>query len=171
MQGLILETSTNLSGLILTTDSKSLAFIPMDGGEKLSKSLGVQVQALLTAYPQFKADFVAVGQGPGSLTGIRIGMALGRALAFGWGVPCTTFCSLRLFVSQTDEDFAVLVDARSGGMYCLEQGEREPRLLQPDQIPNCRLISPHPDIIKKRLDRPVFAARLKLDNLASIDSF
>jgi tRNA threonylcarbamoyl adenosine modification protein YeaZ len=165
MQGLILETSTNRSCLILADAGHPLAIIPMDGGEKLSKHLGQEVQDLLARHPGFRADFIAVGNGPGSFTGVRVGAAMGKALAFGWGIPIMGFCSLQAFIPSTHGPFAVLVDAGRGGVYCL-QGQKtgnslqwnEPRLLPPDQIPDMHLISPHPALIEKRIQKSVFPA-------------
>jgi tRNA A37 threonylcarbamoyladenosine modification protein TsaB len=92
-------------------------------------------------------DLVAVGIGPGSYTGIRVGAALGKALAYGWGVPLVGFCSLKAFGSPP-----VLVDARGAGIYALL--EEEPVLLAPTD-PRLqelgRAISPNPEAIKKRL--------------------
>lgn len=43
-----------------------------------------------------RADGLAVGCGPGSFAGVRIGVAAARALALGWGVPVRGFSTLAL---------------------------------------------------------------------------
>ncbi len=43
-----------------------------------------------------RAASIAVGCGPGSFAGVRIGVAAARALALGWGVPAQGFSTLAL---------------------------------------------------------------------------
>lgn len=47
-----------------------------------------------------QADAILVGCGPGSFTGIRVGVAAGRALGLGWGVPVYGFSSLALIAAR-----------------------------------------------------------------------
>lgn len=46
-----------------------------------------------------RADAVAVDCGPGSFTGVRVGLAAARGLGIGWGVPVTGFSSLALIAA------------------------------------------------------------------------
>ncbi|MBF8263511.1 MAG: hypothetical protein HW387_1176 [Parachlamydiales bacterium] len=47
MQGLILDTSCNRSYILLAQDGQVLAYLPMNGGENLSKNLGLEIEELL----------------------------------------------------------------------------------------------------------------------------
>ena len=114
MNWLILETSSQASCIVLATDDRIIAHLPLNGGEQLSRTLAREVQQLLKEY-QFTPDAIAVGSGPGSYTGIRVGAALAQALAFGWNIPVSGFCSLAGYAT----DFPVAVDARGGGVYLL----------------------------------------------------
>jgi len=141
---LILETSGEKSCLILAENDRPIAFIALPGGPSLSKFLALEVKTLLGP---LKPDLIAVGIGPGSYTGIRVGAALAKGLSYGWKVPLMGFCSLKAFGPAP-----VLVDARSGGFYALLESSAEivhpldPRLAS---LPEIR--SPHPELIQKRL--------------------
>ncbi len=60
-----------------------------------------------------KADRIIVGCGPGSFTGVRIGIAAARALGLAWGIPVHGVSSLALIAAQFTEDF--LTVAVNGG--------------------------------------------------------
>jgi len=149
MNALLLETSSEKGLIALSIDGKPAAMQALPGGPALSKTLASEVSALLGP---FKPSYVAIGAGPGSYTGIRVGAALAKSLAFGWGVPLIGFCSLSAF--QAKEASGVLVDARMGGFYALKNGS--PLLLSPQDAQelfaqdSC-LASPHPALIQKRL--------------------
>jgi tRNA threonylcarbamoyladenosine biosynthesis protein TsaB len=50
-----------------------------------------------------RADQIIVGCGPGSFTGVRIGIAAARALAFGWEIPAYGVSSLSLIAAEYDQ--------------------------------------------------------------------
>lgn len=62
-----------------------------------------------------RADRIIVGCGPGSFTGVRIGIAAARALGLGWAVPVTGVSSLALLAAACpDEDFIVAAEGGHG---------------------------------------------------------
>ena len=177
MQGLIIETSTNRACLILAGGGSVIAHVMLSGGANLSKSLGKEVLDILGA---FQADFVAVGTGPGSYTGIRVGAAMAKSLAFGWQVPLIGYCSLMAFRPSSSDrilretyPFTILVDARMGGFYSLKGDGTyfdEPRLMSIDEVlkETGPLFSPHPEEIQKRIkDRLIQDAGPNLAFLAA----
>lgn len=167
MKTLILETSSEKGCLILADRGKEIAFRPLPGGPELSKTLALSVQALL-AETGFQPEAVAAGCGPGSYTGIRVGAALAQALSFGWGVPLAGFCSLEAFAPLAPS-YAVLIDARMGGLYALFSSEPKPFLIAPSdpRINNQPLFSPHPEAISRRTSLPCFEAAIDPSRLAA----
>lgn len=159
MQGLIIDTSSNRSFILLADGETLLGALTLNGGEELSKKIAIQLNDFLNQNPSFHADYIAAGTGPGSYTGIRVGVALAKSLAFGWQIPILGFCGLQAFTPTMPGSFAILLDARMGGLYCLKglRTEQDVHWDDPCLIPvdhpfeaRCVLFSPHPADIKKR---------------------
>lgn len=115
-------------------------------------------------------DFVAVGSGPGSFTGTRIGVLTAKTLSFARNIPLVNFCSLMRFAPEKPGSFAILMNAKSEGIYTLQgvnnEGSlsfHEPVIQKEPPFSSSRLLSPHPEKL------PVNAelATLNLPHLAS----
>ncbi len=151
MKTLIIETATEKGLIVLAKEERPLAYRALEGGALLSKTLASEVDRLLKEH-SFCPDSIAVGKGPGSYTGVRVGMALAKTLSFGWGVPLFGFCSLAAFIPD-ERRCPVLFDARMGGVYLLHQDKVS--LVSPDQAHALLaqeewLASPHPTSIQRR---------------------
>lgn len=69
-----------------------------------------------------RADAVLVDCGPGSFTGIRVGIAAARALGIGWGVPVHGFSSVALIaatavVEHDAQAIAVVLEGGHGEVF------------------------------------------------------
>ncbi len=65
-------------------------------------------------------DGIGVGVGPGSYTGVRVGMATARGLGRAWGVPvagASTLAGIALRGLAPGERGVAVVDARRGNVY------------------------------------------------------
>lgn len=64
-------------------------------------------------------DALGVVRGPGSFTGVRIGVATASGLAFGLGIPVWSVSTLDALIAGTHDDAAVcaLLDARRSEVY------------------------------------------------------
>lgn len=65
-------------------------------------------------------DYIAVGIGPGSYTGIRVGVITAKTLVFALKKPLVAFCSLEAFIPSKEGSYAIILDAKIGGAYVLK---------------------------------------------------
>jgi tRNA threonylcarbamoyladenosine biosynthesis protein TsaB len=84
-------------------------------------------------------DGLAVGVGPGTFTGLRIGVATARALATAAGLPVHPVSSLAALAAAVDEPLVLpLIDAKRGELFAavFERGEQvvEPFAARPEQL-------------------------------------
>jgi tRNA threonylcarbamoyladenosine biosynthesis protein TsaB len=92
MTALIIDTSGSHGFLALSAEGKIVQTIALPSGRELSKLLFSSI----LSFGNIKIEFVAVGTGPGTFTGTRVGATVAQALAFGWNVPLVEFASTLL---------------------------------------------------------------------------
>jgi tRNA threonylcarbamoyladenosine biosynthesis protein TsaB len=80
-------------------------------------------------------DGVAVGIGPGSFTGLRVGMSLAKGLALALGVPIVGLPSLQAWLDAEPEAVAAIARAGAQEAYLLLRDEAEPRIADRDELP------------------------------------
>jgi tRNA threonylcarbamoyladenosine biosynthesis protein TsaB len=105
-------------------------------GERCSRAqtLLEDVDALLRqggAHPS-ELDRLAVGVGPGSFTGVRIGLAVARGLALSLDLPGSGVSTLAALAAGAPGALPV-VDAKRREVFTLVDGE--PRVLTPPELP------------------------------------
>ena len=61
-----------------------------------------------------RPDSILVDCGPGSFTGVRVGLAAAHGLAIGWGVPLSGYSSLALLAAATSGEREVAVALHGG---------------------------------------------------------
>jgi tRNA threonylcarbamoyl adenosine modification protein YeaZ len=77
---------------------------------------------------------VAMAVGPGSFTGLRVGVSFGLGLAMGLRIPIIPLRSLELQAARTHEPAIAVTEAGRGRVYFLAPGS-EPRLAEPGDMP------------------------------------
>lgn len=95
---LAMDSSTGRASVSICKDDKMIAEMTLDNGNKHSETLLPMTAALLE---QLKLtvcdiDLFASTVGPGSFTGVRIGVCLLKGLAFGKNKPCVGLSSLEM---------------------------------------------------------------------------
>lgn len=93
---LALESTATTASAALCRDEHLLALTTLNGGLTHSETLLPIVEQLftLTGLTVDDVDIFATVEGPGSFTGVRIGAATIKGLAFGRGKPCVGVSSL-----------------------------------------------------------------------------
>lgn len=92
MKILAIETATKAASVAVISEEKFLAEITCEDIKAHSETLMPQIEEVLKISGAKEIDAVAVSIGPGSFTGLRIGLAAAKALAYAWqikivGVP------------------------------------------------------------------------------------
>ena len=81
-----IETATKAASVAVISDEKFLAEIICESSAAHSETLMPQIEEVLKISGAEKIDAVAVSIGPGSFTGLRIGLAAAKSLAYAWKI-------------------------------------------------------------------------------------
>ena len=104
---LCIETGTDICSVGLARDGELVSLRESDEGRDHAKNVAVFVDELLrendVAAEELSA--VAVGMGPGSYTGLRIGVSFAKGLCYGLQIPLVAVGSLDSLVQVAREDY------------------------------------------------------------------
>ena len=120
---LAIDTSGPVAGCAILRDGRIVHQIAMNHGLTHSETIMPAVDAALAAAGLACADvdvFAAVA-GPGSFTGVRIGVCAAKGLAHGAGKPCAAVHALEALAMNFcgfDGLCCPILDARRGQVYC-----------------------------------------------------
>lgn len=107
--GLILciETGTDICSAAIAQDGRLISLRESGEGRDHAQKLGVYVDELLREndISPDELDAVAVGKGPGSYTGLRIGVSLAKGLCYGLSIPLIGIGSLEGLARVAAEDY------------------------------------------------------------------
>ena len=103
---LCIETGTDICSVGVARDGELISLRESDEGRDHAKKVGVFVDELLreTGISPDELDAVAVGMGPGSYTGLRIGVSFAKGLCYGLGIPLVAVGSLDAMAAVAIED-------------------------------------------------------------------
>ncbi|MBQ4105034.1 MAG: tRNA (adenosine(37)-N6)-threonylcarbamoyltransferase complex dimerization subunit type 1 TsaB [Clostridia bacterium] len=119
---LSIDSSATAASAALTDDSKLIGEFFTNTDFTHSRTLAPMIESLLqvTDKKVSEIDAVAVSNGPGSFTGVRIGVAVAKGIAFPDDIPCmgvSTLESMAYNLTLTDCVVCAAMDARRNQVY------------------------------------------------------
>lgn len=155
MKVLALESSTLAGGCALLDGDRVLGEITLNISLTHSERLMAMVDRLLQdcGWTVRDLDGLAVSIGPGSFTGLRVGVATAKGLAFSLGVPVAPVPTLDALASTlpfADAPVCPLLDARKGEVYLSLYRWRQGRMAR-----QWDYLALSPEAAVERLESPV----------------
>ncbi len=166
---LAIETSTPDGGAALWRDGTVLASVENDGAATHSERLMPAIEAILTQSQLALNDLdgIAVSIGPGSFTGLRIGLAVAKGLAAATEKPIVAVSTLEALAWRFAEPgmlAAPMLDARRSEIYAAifrrKEADGELERLTPD-------LAERPEDFAGRIDSPCIIGGLGAQRYAS----
>lgn len=122
MRMLCVDTSTEVCGIGLAVDGRCQLEMMLSPGLTHTRVLmeGIRTAMALLRWETTELDAVAVTRGPGSFTGLRIGISAVKGLAFALGKPLIGVSSLEVLAHQAPEGYPAvcpMIDARRKEVY------------------------------------------------------
>ncbi|HEY3614322.1 MAG TPA: tRNA (adenosine(37)-N6)-threonylcarbamoyltransferase complex dimerization subunit type 1 TsaB [Gaiellales bacterium] len=127
---LVLDCATVRTVCGVVRDGRELAFASAESGHAAQCALALVDDVLARAACDARElTRIVCGCGPGSFTGLRIGIATARGLALGLALPCLGASTLAALAAGAPGSLA-LIDARRGELFALG-GDGEATVEQP----------------------------------------
>lgn len=137
MKVLGIDTSTKTTAIGLIEDDEVLCDYNLTGRVAHSESVTDMIHEIFKKF-EFSLndiDLIAVGLGPGSFTGLRIGITIAKVMAFALDKEIIGVSSLIANSMSDDGLVSTIVDARRGNVYAsIIKNADEPEILYEDKI-------------------------------------
>jgi tRNA threonylcarbamoyladenosine biosynthesis protein TsaB len=152
---LVIETATSACSVALIEDGVVIASDAVVVGRGHAERLLPMVAALPDGG---RADEIWVDCGPGSFTGIRVGIAAARGLGFGWGVPVAGYSSMALiaaewFARNDAEAVTVVIEGGHGEVFVQEFEARPLReTTSLASVSRADHVTPRPSVVDAKPD-------------------
>ena len=120
-----IETSTTLCSIALAKEGKVVVCKEMNEGFTHAENLHIFIEEVLSKADKTVKDLnaIAVGSGPGSYTGLRIGVSAAKGLAYALNIPLIgvntlqTMAAMAIKENPADSLFCPMLDARRMEVY------------------------------------------------------
>lgn len=122
MSILAIDTASSVSSVAVASEGKLRSEVTVEAGRTHSETLLSHIEGALAFAGVGRSALigVAVSIGPGSFTGLRIGLSTAKALAYGLGIPLvgvSTLAALALAFPVPGIYTLALMDAQKGNAY------------------------------------------------------
>jgi tRNA threonylcarbamoyladenosine biosynthesis protein TsaB len=163
MKWLLLNTCGE-QGMVALAESEAIVAVETLPGRGSSEQLLPAMRSVFAAagWTVARLDAIAVVYGPGSFTGVRVGLSAAKGLCEGLGVPMVALSRLALLAAQASgADVLALLDAGRGEFYAgLAQSGLVVReeLLRQDQVrllPHSAAVACEPKVVAALAGLPV----------------
>lgn len=135
---ILIETSTALCSAAISKGGDIISYRESSEDKAHASKLAVFISEMLREQGMSASDCdaVAVSEGPGSYTGLRVGVSTAKGICFGAGIPLISVGTLDILAIQAIEEGLLpqgctavvpMIDARRMEVYCAEfsaAGER-----------------------------------------------
>ena len=134
---LSIETATSICSVALHEKGELINFKEIDSDKSHSELLLQYIEEVLTEAGKSKNELaaIAVSEGPGSYTGLRIGLSTAKGLCYALDRPLiaiSTLDAMGLLVDDTENMFcAPMIDARRMEVYTAFYDAQNKRILEP----------------------------------------
>lgn len=110
-----LETSTTSCSVALSINGETVALKEINERNAHASSLTLFIEEVMLSYGKemHELDAVAVSMGPGSYTGLRIGVSSAKGLCYGLDIPLIAINTLEAMAGGYQK-----IDASHSGLYC-----------------------------------------------------
>ena len=138
MKYLYIDTSSSFLYTAIVEDNNCIVSFAEEYGQSLSE---VALPKIVEMFQQTKLqpkdiDKIIVVNGPGSFTGVRIGITIAKVYAWSTGIPITTITSLEAMAISSEEKkvHVPIINARRGYVYTAVYDEEYHELLKPQHM-------------------------------------
>ena len=145
VRAVILETSTMFAEVALADDSGIVAHRHLSAARRHTRDVAPVMRELLAevSWPATSIDLVIVDVGPGSYTGLRVGVVTAKLFAYSVGAALIAVDAMVALAADAPASFntvSAIIDAQQGLVYAAKldcrDREAEPVFLQSTEVVN-----------------------------------
>ena len=177
MNIIAIETATDICGIALIQDGECLEKVEEQIPKKHAEQLPVFYEALMnfSNYKKLKVNAIAVSIGPGSFTGLRVGLGYAKGLAFAKSVPIIPVPTLYAIGanSKVNGEYSVLLYSHRDIVYSQDFKKNralcEPKAIQWEKIDHSKQIFHYgcEKLIKEEKHQVITPSAKKVGELAA----